>query len=80
MPLPIRTAPYSSQGRENHDRIFHRPAAPPPAPPTLITPGVIREYRSKCCGAEAQPDPWLYNCPICRACGKPCVQVLTRIN
>jgi hypothetical protein len=106
MPLPIRSTPYTNQGRENHDRIFRKPmtidelvASPEwlaaaeetkkefglcthahTDPVHAITPGVIREYRSKCCGAEVNPDPALYGCPICSDCGKPCVQVLTRIN
>lgn len=69
---PIHSRPLSSAGRENYDRIFRKTD-----PVHALTPGMIREYRSDCCGAEMDETP---THRVCKQCGKPCTSTLTKIN
>lgn len=57
---------------QNYDHVFRRSD-----PMHAITPGMIREYRSDCCGAEVFRRD---GAEACSQCLLFCVQVLTKVS
>lgn len=59
---------------QNYDRIFGRTD-----PMHSITPGTIREYRTRCCLAKFETGNYPYD-HWCGECGKTSDIVLTKVN
>lgn len=71
--MSIHSKPLSAVGRENFDQIFRKDD-----PARSLVPGMIREYRSLCCGwpvkEMARGDYF------CLFCNKTCNTKLVEIN